>query len=104
MSNQIIFDEDYFPREVKFWEQTSERLQIFWGQFDAADEIPSLSPHVSEWLNDLVPALNQAKADMSDNMHLGYQAADAIAEGLVEVAKRYGMTEEEAEQIAQDAS
>lgn len=100
MPEQIVFDEDYFPREVRFWEQTSSRLLGFRQQFDAAEEIPSLSPHVSEWLNDLIPALNQAKSAISHNMDLGYQAAGAIADGLTEVGKRYGMAEDEAQEVA----
>lgn len=99
-AEQFSFDETYFPTEIEFWYSTKEELSGIKGNFDAAEDVPELSPKLSDALDMLIPALNQAKADISFNMGLAAQAADAFATTLTQVAVNYGMTEDEAQAIA----
>lgn len=101
--NGITFDENYFPREIGFWYDIREDLDGMKSNFDSAAAIPELSPKLSDALDMLIPALNQAKRDISHNMGLGSDTADAFASTLTEVALNYGMTEDEAEQLGNQA-
>lgn len=100
MNDEIVFDEDYFYREVGFWYSTSNRLRGFRGSFDRLPDLPELSENVSEQLEMLIPALNKAKQDMAHNMSLGCAATEAFGAGLTEVGRNYGMTEQEAEELS----
>lgn len=97
---QFSFDEGYFPTEIEFWYTTKEELGDIKANFDAAEDVPELSPKLSDALDMLIPALNQAKADISHNMGLGAQTAEAFATTLTQVAVNYGMAEDEAQAIA----
>lgn len=98
--SDIVFDETYFPKEIEFWYTVKEELKNTKADFDAAEDVPQLSPKVSATLDALIPALNQAKDDISHNMKIGSDAADSFATTLTEVGKAYGVTEEEAAGIA----
>lgn len=98
--NDIVFDQNYFPKEIEFWYTLKEELGNIKSNFDAAEDVPQLSPKVSAALDTLIPALNQAKQDISHNMKIGSEAADCFAVALTTVGKNYGVTEEKAAEIA----
>lgn len=97
---EIVFNEGYFGREAKFWYGVHNRMMGFRGGFNTAEDLPELSRGLSPEISQLIPALNQAKADMSHNMLEGANAVKEIGNGLIEVGKSYGMTEDEAKEIA----
>lgn len=99
-TGDFTFDENYIPTEIEFWYTVKEDLGNIKADFDAAEDVPELSPKLSDALDMLIPALNQAKTDISHNMGLGAQTADAFATTLTQVAVNYGMTEDEAQEIA----
>lgn len=104
MTADKSFDLGFFPPQINFWYDTSNTLHGHWRELVAIERLPELNPKLDARLTALIPALNQAKTDLCVNISRGTAATWKFAEGLTEAAKNYGMTAEEAEELARDWS
>lgn len=93
---KVVFDKEYFRRQAIFWFDTHNRMMQFRTRFNVTEDLPELSRGLSPELSQLIPALNQAKSDMSHNMIQGANAVREFGNGLIETGKSYGLTEDDA--------
>lgn len=97
---EILFDRNYFLAEIETWDGFHNELFFATRSFDNLPPLPSLTRGFSPALDALIPALNDARADIVANLYKGQQAAEAIVNGLTEAGRAYGLTEDDAVRIA----
>lgn len=92
--NDIVASRSWIREQAEAWYQVSARLRDHKSAFEAIGEIGTLSKGSNAVLEELIPAFNQAKKAMTQNMDLGASATADFAALLDQTAQSYGATEQ----------
>lgn len=101
MPDTITNNRDFIAREAEEWVQIHNELMGFRARFLNNPDLLPLSSSIHPALDELIPNVNKAKNQaMPSNMKKGALVAASFSRGLIEIARAYGMTEDEATEIS----
>lgn len=95
-----ISNQEWFKKHVTYWYDLSNKTEADGRQLNLTLDLPSFDPAFDGTLNHAVDKLNDAFNQITDNVISGAKAIRKMGDGLLETGKSYGLTEEQAADLA----
>ncbi|OYN88873.1 hypothetical protein [Parenemella sanctibonifatiensis] len=93
-------EQTFFNKHVTFWYELCKELDSDWKAMNLVPELPPFSAEFDGTLNELIPALNTSFENITNNLLNCGVATGKMGDLLLETGKSYGVTEEQAEELA----
>lgn len=94
--------QEFFIEHVTQWREFQGSLRRQWAAFRQIDPLPPVSDRLSPKLKSLEPKLNEAILDIRHNVWLAQMASERFGDALVETGRQYGLTDDQAADLANE--
>lgn len=94
------YEQEFFDNHVGYWYELNAQLNRDWERFVLVPDLPPFSPEFDGTLNELIPALNQSFNTIESNLLSCTVATGKMGDLLLETGRNYGVTEEQAAELA----
>ena len=94
------FDQEWFNKHVTYWYELSNDTERDWENLVLLPDLPSFDPAFDGTLNYAVDKLNDGFRGITDNVMHATVAVQKMGDLLLETGKDYGVTEEQAADLA----